>query len=349
VLQLKKWKPAVAAALGLVLMLGAAPGAAQADDGYWRIQAGNDWRENAGILTVFLDHPADVVHAQLTDIDTGAVVADAGEFTLTFHRADEWRYQNADPVVAPPASRYQIAVQVVDADGVTHTENMAGEAPFQVIVSPAEVTTTPATVDYDHRTVTLRGVLRGTWPGSGEVRPVGGRPVRIDAAYEGSEEPVTTAADGTFERTFDLAAGLRTDVDISYQRTQEWELYRQDDQRLLTVGIDPQDTRVVVAVDRTTATEGETLHVTGTAQRHGAGGWVGTTPWTTNVYVTYRRPDDSVIAEPGWLPVAADGAFDLEVTARETGYFRFDFTEDVNHWLSASQSDTETVTVTPAA
>jgi hypothetical protein len=212
-------------------------------------------------------------------------------------------------------------------------------------VSPGGVTVTPARVDYDHRTVTVRGVLTGTWPGTGEVRPVGGVPVRIDAAYEGSADPVTTSADGTFERTFELAAGLRTDVDIALQRVQEQEIYRQDEQSLRTVPIDPQATRVDGTVDRTTAAVGDTLHVTGTAQRHGADGWVGTAPWNTNVYVTYRRLDDSVIAEPGWLPVAADGTFDVEVTASETGYFRFDFDEDFNHWLSASQSRTGTVTV----
>jgi len=72
--------------------------------------------------------------------------------------------------------RYDVEVAITAADGAV-TSHFAGSITYDVVATIDNLSVDRPVIDWDNRDVTVTGVLRGRWPGTGEVRPIGGAEV----------------------------------------------------------------------------------------------------------------------------------------------------------------------------
>jgi hypothetical protein len=170
-------------------------------------------------VPVWSDDPADPVAsvtAVIRDGDTQvgrpvALVRVATEGTET----DLWRLPEDQPLKLteddgpmPHLGRYPIDITATDARGGTVDRSDAGTLDFTLRPGFAAGTVLPATVDYPHRDVTVKGRLFGLQPGSGDEVPLAGREVDLyQNPYGGGEtyDPtvlhLTTDAGGAYSAT----------------------------------------------------------------------------------------------------------------------------------------------------
>jgi hypothetical protein len=335
--------------LSLVLMVGGAPVAAQAAD-VSNIQAANYSGENPGIIHVSLVAADQVreIDAQFVDPDTGEVVGETTDFAFDSEYAGELRYVTRTPVVLPPAELYDVRVRVVDADGDVHTDDGAGRIVYRVSVTADQVAVNPASIDFDNRTVTVSGVLRGTWPGSMEVRPLGGFPVYIWGAYQGSDVDITSDADGSFPRTVTIVPGLSLSLEVSMGWIDQPQ-YIAGETQFLKLGVTPQATGITVRMDKLSAQEGDPVILKGKAQRLGVAGWVPAPANYTVVDVDVCHSDGTCSLSLGPVDLAEDGTFRIETRAFFSGYYIVRLRDNTGIYFTTSSARTKAITVMPAS
>jgi hypothetical protein len=124
---------------------------------------------------------------------------------------------------------------------------------YQIVAAVDDLTVDRPTIDFDHREVTVSGVLRGRWPGSGEVRPLGGALVS-HWVYQNADDPIVTNADGTFAHTVTMAGSLDT-MEFFYGGGSAHTLSGGITDYPVTVV--PQQTRVRVRADKRRAKSGD--------------------------------------------------------------------------------------------
>ncbi|MEV6306458.1 hypothetical protein AB0M02_44110 [Actinoplanes sp. NPDC051861] len=336
---MRQWRIAATALLATALFVGGAPAAAQAADIGQIIISTNG--PNPGIIhvTVHSTDPIASVHADLLDPETAAVVATADDFVLADDQApDRIHYVTAAPVVMEPGT-YEAVVTVTAVDGTTaRTNEMIWN--YQIVATVEDLTVDRPAIDLDHRDVTVSGVLRGRWPGSGEVRPLGGATLN-HWVYMGGDEPIVTNADGTFTRTFTMAGTINT---MEFWYGSGFPHTRSGDSATYTVTVVPQQTRVRVQADKRRANAGDPITLTGRVERRGVNGWTAV-PQQTSLWVDNGCDDTGCAFGYNDIQLNADGTFTTTTTARRTGYFRVSVTGYAD-FLAYSTGQTKIVRVT---
>ncbi|WP_433362320.1 hypothetical protein ACQPZX_30120 [Actinoplanes sp. CA-142083] len=315
---MRKWAPPVAVMLGIALVVGTTPATAQAA-GLGQIIISNDWDTNAGVVHVSVEstEPVASIHADFVDEATGATGGAADNFVLEYETSTSVSYVTSSPVVMDPGA-YQAQVTVTADDG---TVAAASERLIYYVNATVEdLTADRPAIDWDHRDVTVSGVLRGRWPGTGEVRPLAGALVNY-WVYMNAGDPVVTDANGAFSRTFTMAGTLNT-MDFFYDSGSPYT--RGTGITSYTVTVTPQQTRVRVRADKRHAKVGDPITLTGKVERLGAHGWAPAPP-QTGLWI--ETCDDTGCAY-GYnnVEIAADGTFRSETTAQRTGYFQVSVT-----------------------
>ena len=338
---MRQWRTAATALLAAALVVTGTPAMAQAADLGQIVISNND--SNPGVIHVSIDtaDPVTSVHADFVDPDTAAIVATADNFVLEEQSASLVRYVTSAPVVMEPGT-YEIDVTVTAADGTTA---QAGETlyNYQIVATVDDLTVDRPAIDFDHRDVTVSGVLRGRWPGSGEVRPLGGALVS-HWVYLNASDPIVTNADGTFTHTYTMAGSINT---MAFSYGGGFPQTRFGGTAEYTVTVIPQETRVRVQTDKRRARQGDPVTLTGRVERRGASGWTAV-PLQTDLWVDNGCDDSGCIFGYNDVQLAADGTFRTTTSAQRTGFFRVSVTGYAD-FLTGSNGQTRVVRVTPAS
>ena len=337
---MRQWRIAAAALLATALFVGGTPALAQAATIGQILVSNND--ANPGIIRVSIAtaDPVASVHADFVDPETAAVVATADDFVLAEQNSREVQYVTSAPVVMAPGT-YDINVAVAATDG--ETARFSDTLFYQITATVDELTVDRPAIDLDHRDVTVSGVLRGRWPGSGEVRPLGGALVE-HWVYRSGDGPIVTNADGTFTHTFTMAGSINT---MTFQYGGGFPHTRGGGTTEYTVTVVPQQTRVQVRADKRRAEAGDPITLTGRVERRSENGWVAV-PERTDLWV-YNGCDDTGCAfDYNGVQAAADGTFSTTTAAQRTGYFRV-AVAGYEDFLAGSSAQTPVVRVTPVA
>ena len=338
---MRRWRRAVTALLTAVLVVAGTPAMARAADLGLIVISNND--VNPGVIRVSVDtaDPVASVHADFIDPDTAAIVATAEDFVVEEQSASLLQYVTSKPVVMEPGI-YEIDVTVTAADGTTAR---AGETlyNYEVVATVDDLTVDRPAIDFDHRQVTVSGVLRGRWPGSGDVRPLGGALVS-HWVYQNASDPIVTKPDGTFEHTFTMAGSLNT-MEFSYGGGLPHT--RGGGTAEYTITVVPQQTRVRVHADKRRAVQGDPVTLTGRVERRGENGWTAV-PEQTSLWVDNGCDDTGCAFGYNDVQLAADGTFRTTTTAQRTGFFRVWVTGYAD-FLTGSNGQTRVVRVTPAS
>ncbi len=338
---MRQWRTGAAALLATAVFVGGTPAIARAADLGQIIISNND--PNPGVIHVSVEttDPIASVHVDFADPETAAVVATADDFVLEEDQvAGRARYVTSAPVVMEPG-RYDADVTVTAADGTIarFSDTLYG---YQIVATVDDLTVDRSTIDLDHREVTVSGVLRGRWPGTGEVRPLGGALVG-HWVHQNAGDPIVTNPDGTFSRTFTMS-GLLNTMEFFYDSG--FPDTRSGGTTEYTVTVVPQQTRVRVQADKRRAKVGDPVTLTGKVERLGANGWTAV-PQQTGLWF------DSGCDETGCpfgfndVQLAADGTFRVTTPAQRTGFFRVTVTGYAD-FLTGSSGQTPVVRVTPA-
>ncbi len=342
--RMNKWTAAVGSLLGLVLWAASAPASAQAAE----VRDISVWNDSfqKGILRVSVtaDDPVRRIHATFEDDVTRKIAGGTDDFVLEQQHGNELTYVTRSPVILDPAD-YYVHVDVTDADGRHHAGESSYAFRYRVIVAAEDVRTDRTSIDFDNREITVSGVLKGTWPGTGEVRPLGGLPVAIWGQYADSDKYITTDEDGSFRRALSLHGSLRH-IEVSYPGSVDGPPYTVGELKSLTIGITPQPTRVTAKVDRRSAEHGDPVTITGIAERQGAAGWVPAAINYTSVMVSLCD-DEGCDRSFGPIDLEADGTFKLETKAWHDGYYHVQLLDN-GGYFEASSARTETIAVQPA-
>jgi hypothetical protein len=338
---MRQWRTAAAALLVIALFVGGTPAVAQAADlGQIVVGSGDP---NPGIIHVSIDtaDPVASVHAVFVDPDTAAVVATADDFVLEEQSASRVRFVTSAPVVMEPGV-YQVEVTVTAADGTIAraTDTLWG---YHIIANVEDLTGDRSTIDLDHRDVTVSGVLRGRWPGSGEVRPLGGALVE-HWVFQAGGEPIITNPDGTFTRTFTMAGTINT---MQFNYGGGLPDTRSGGITDYTVTVVPQETRVRVQADKRRAKVGDPVTLSGKVERLSENGWTAV-PAQTSLWFENGCDDTGCVFSANGIQLAADGTFRFTTTAQRTGFFRV-WEAGYADFLAGSSGQTPVVRVTPAS
>ncbi|GIE91530.1 hypothetical protein [Actinoplanes regularis] len=338
---MRQWRTAAATLLATALFVGGLPAIAQAAEfGAIIISTGDP---NPGVIHVSVDtaDPIASVHADFVDPETSAVVATADDFVLEEEQiAGRARYVTSAPVVMEPG-RYDANVTITAADG---TIGRAGDTlyGYQIVATVDDLSADRSTIDLDHREVTVSGVLRGRWPGTGEVRPLGGALVG-HWVHQNAGDPIVTASDGTFTRTFTMS-GLLNTMEFFYDSG--FPQTRGGGNTEYAVTVVPQQTRVRVQADKRRVKAGDPVTLTGKVERLGVNGWTAV-PEQTGLWVESGCDDTGCPFGYNDVQLAADGTFRTTTPAQRTGFFRVRVTGYAD-FLTGSSGQTPVVRVTPA-
>ncbi|MEU7943126.1 hypothetical protein AB0C50_00420 [Micromonospora taraxaci] len=316
---------AVAAATAIVGL----PAPAHADEVPVVTYARSDYNANMGILLVSITSPSDVtsVRAHIRDYNTRAEVAVEENFYLQSgtKRDGTWR---SSAITIDKLGYYRVDMEVTDAAGHHVTQVDAGDLDYSVVTFFENVTLNRTAVTYENRTVTLRGWLKGRWPGSGEIRPLARFPMSVTSDF--SWNPVTTRADGSFVGT----------ATISYENEMAWADYTYDNDHLhygssrsgeTAITINKRPMRLTIAADRARILQGESVTVSG--------------------QLTWRTPE-------GWMPVPganvgvattdAEGRYTATVSPYQTGPIGVGYSMH-DDFVSDATASTNITVLQPAA
>ncbi|MEV0714091.1 hypothetical protein [Asanoa sp. NPDC050611] len=283
-------------------------------------QATND-REDPTRIRVSTTADADVasVTAHLVSYSTQEVVASTSDFALASGTARDGDWVST-PLRLSAIGTFRIDVEVTDVDGNHTRRDLAGSFGYFVTTSFDQLSLNRSTVTYQNRTVTVRGRMLGTWPGSTTARPVGaGLPVQL-SSYCCQFATAYTRADGTFVGTigFDDTVGP---VSVSYQYDNDHPGYAGTEQIYdLPVTVTPAPTRFTLALDRSRVDLGETVTATGTLTRNYGDGYV---PLADAPVVAGWCESTSMCRFLGVLATTdAEGRYTLTVAPSSTGYLQ---------------------------
>ena len=230
----------------------------------------SEFEGNAGVLLIGVTAPDEVasLHVDVKS-PTDEVIASTDEFWLSSGDHQDGIWATSEPFQLDALGYYSVDVTVTDRSGVTTHREDAGTLSYVVISQYDALTVKPATATYDRRTVTVSGVLRGVWPGSGETRRVSGARVHISAYIDSAD--ATTKADGSFSAELPISeSGVLLSVNTTGVNLPFHTPVYAD---IGSVTIKPRATRVTATVSAKKIKWGETVTVTGQASWKTAAGW----------------------------------------------------------------------------
>lgn len=329
-----------AGVIGVVLAATIAPAAAQAAEIRQIVVSNNNTNPGDISITIDTDEPVAAIHADFIDQQTAQIGGSADDFVLAGQSGSWLQYVTSSPVVMEPGG-YDVQVAITDADGAV--TNLAGDSiRYEVVATVEDVTLDPPAIDWDNRDVVVSGVLRGRWPGTGEVRPIGGATLGY-WVHLGGDEPIVTAADGTFHRTFTMSGAINY-IDLWYD---SGSAYTRDSGPVeRKIKVTPQETRVRARVDKRRAVVGEPITVSGRIQRRSASGWVAA-PAQTELWIENGCDETGCVGGFNDVQVAPDGTFQAQTFARRTGYLKVYATGNLD-FFTGSIAQTGVVEVRPA-
>lgn len=328
---------AAAGLLAVALVAAGTPAMARAAE-IRQVIVSNNGQANPGTIEISIDtdEPVAAIHADFINQETAQPGGAADDFVLGEPAGTWLRYRTASPVIMEPGD-YEVEVRITGADGAVtrHTDQIR----YLVVATVEDVRLDPPVVDWDHRDVTVTGVLRGRWPGTGEVRPIGGATIDYWVHLAGGD-PIVTAADGTFSRTFTMS-GVINVIELRYwsgsPHTVDGGLVDR------SVEVAPQETRVSMSTDKRRAKAGEPITLTGTIERRGPAGWVPAPP-RFDVWIDNGCDDTGCAFGFNDVQVAPDGTFSVQTPAQRTGYFKVAVSSSLQYF-SGSTGRTRVVTV----
>jgi 5-hydroxyisourate hydrolase-like protein (transthyretin family) len=163
-------------------------------------------QSNAGLLSIHAAAPSDITPDSITAhlMSGGTDVQDVTGFSLTSGTAQDGTWTVGTAIAAGsgagqlPVGSYAVQVDATDTGGDSVTGQDAGTLNF--LEQPAiTLSATPATVDFDHQSVTFSGTATGTPPG-GSPSPLKNTQLTIRSTGSFSKT-VTTDAAGAFSLT----------------------------------------------------------------------------------------------------------------------------------------------------
>jgi hypothetical protein len=168
------------------LVAAGAPAVAQAADAPTVNWANSDYDNDFGTLLVSATAPSGIatIRAHIVTWETQQEVAVTDAFTLREGTVADGVWASA-PILLDQLGTYRVHVEVTDTDGTQVRRDNAGDLFYAVATFFDGVTLNRTTVTYEKRTVTAKGTLKGRWPGSSEVKPLGGFPPRSTATSTG--------------------------------------------------------------------------------------------------------------------------------------------------------------------
>lgn len=331
---------AVAAATAIVGL----PTAAHADEVPIVTSAHSDYDLDRGTLLVSITSPSDVtdVRAHIREYNTGAEVAVQEDFYLQSgtERDGVWR---SNPIVLDKLGYYRVDVEVTDEAGHHVTQTDAGDLDYSVVTFFDNVTLNRTTVTYENRNVTVRGWLKGRWPGSGEIRSLGRFPMTVNADF--SWDAVTTRTDGSFTGT----------VTIGRKDERVYATYTYDNDHLFhgssrsaetTIAINKRPMRITIGADRPKILKDETVTVSGQLTWRTPEGWVP----VPNVQpgVSLCSSVDYCQTYLGSATTDADGRYSLTASPYQSGRLQVGYSMG-DEFVSPAIASTNVAVLQPAA
>ncbi|SCF29861.1 hypothetical protein [Micromonospora marina] len=332
--------------LAAVLLAFNSPASAQAADVLQVNSAYNDSSDDLGRLFVSVtsSQPVAEIRAELVDEETGALVARSTDFVLHSETPEKTVFRTSAPLILDALGDYLVHVEVTDVAGNHVRQERAGWILYRVVTFLEDVTVNPSTVDYDNRQVTVRGVLKGRWPGTGEVRPLVDFPVEVNNSFEPT--PASTASDGSFSKTVTIYA-LSPEVEISYSYSLDRPYFEYIPQQFFPITIDPRQTRVTATVNRTRVAAGQSVRLSGRLSWLTASGWAPHANQVNDIYLTLCD-DNGCHATYGPLNTDAKGQFAADVVPIQSGYFLVGYSPS-DRFVASSSGRTKVVTVVAGA
>ncbi|WBC11285.1 hypothetical protein [Micromonospora sp. WMMA1947] len=343
--QMKIRSVLAAGVLAAVLLAFGSPAPAQAADVLQVNSAYNDSSDDLGRLYVSVtsSQPVAEIRAELVDEETGALVARATDFVLHSEAPEKTVFRTSAPLILDALGDYLVHVAVTDVAGNHVRQERAGWILYRVVTFLEDVTINPTTVDYDNRQVAVRGVLKGRWPGTGEVRPLADFPVQVNSSFDPT--PAITASDGSFGKTVTIYA-ISPEVDISYSYSLGRPYFEYIPQQIFPITIDPRETRITAKVNRTRVAAGQSVRLTGQLSWLTASGWA---PHANQVHDIYLDlcDDNRCYATYGPLDTDGKGQFAADVVPLHSGYFIIGYSPS-DRFVAGSSGRTKAVTVVAA-
>jgi hypothetical protein len=171
------------------------------------------------------------------------------------------------------------------------------------------------------------------------VRPIAGATVEY-WVHLGGVEPIVTAADGTFSRTFTMSGAINV-IELRYGGGSPHTMDGGSVDRYVTV--DPQEVRVSMRTDKRHAAVGDPITLTGKIERRGAAGWVPAPPHF-DIWIDGGCDDTGCDVGFNDVQVAADGTFSVQTPAQRTGYYKVAVSGTLQYF-AGSTGRTKVVTV----
>ncbi|MCG5469310.1 hypothetical protein LADH09A_003218 [Micromonospora sp. LAH09] len=344
---MKRRSVLAACVLSAALVVTASPAPAQAADllrvnGAYSSSASDRGRLFVSITST---QPVAEIRAELVTEDTGAPVIQTSDFVLDSETSDATTWATSTPLILDELGDYEVHVEVTDVEGNHVRQERAGWLQYRVVPFLEGVTVDRTAIDYDHREVTVRGVLKGRWPGTGEVRPLADFPVEINAAY--NFPAVQTTADGSFTGTVTLYAyGLAEKSEVVVRYSPDRLHFEYSDEARFELPINPRQTRVTAAVERTRVVAGETVRVSGQLSWLTPSGWA---PLPNQVFaILFILCDDNgCYNQYGPANTDAKGRFALDLAPSQTGYLHASYWPN-DPFIDDSATRTKVITVVPA-
>jgi len=225
------------------------------------------------------------------------------------------------PLTGIPLGNYWMEYEATSADG-----GVAGKPlEFFLWLTPTyTVAVTPAAIDETHRVITVGGTVVGRHPLTGEVAPIAGLPVRIEANYWPTYLPnpphilAVSASDGTYGGQLTLAGAALISVETGGEPRDVLVSYSGPGS--VTIPIDKLSARLTANVTATVVNRGEPTTVSGLLEAFSDGQWrplAGRVIWLGFVF----EPGDYLSS---WIEVTTDaqGRFLTAVTPLATGHYK---------------------------
>lgn len=158
--------------------------------------------EDLGTLQIPISSDSDITgiraHIILDATQSEVAVVEGDAFALFSGTAQDGIWRTKEPLKLDVLGGYSVQVEATDADG-DHARG-SGSLAYFVAAQIEDVRTDRTTIDVDHRDIKVRGVLKGRWPGTREVKPLAGFPVDIDVRSRSKATPITDGQ-GRFSAT----------------------------------------------------------------------------------------------------------------------------------------------------
>ncbi|MGA4726226.1 hypothetical protein ACPB67_02295 [Micromonospora taraxaci] len=331
---------AVAAAMAIVGL----PATAHADEVPVVTSAHSDYDLNMGVLLVSITSPSDVtdVRAHIRDYDTREEVAVQEHFYLQSgtKRDGVWR---SNAINLDKLGYYRVDVNVTDEAGHDITQTDAGYLDYSVVTFFENVTLNRTAVTYENRVVTVRGWLKGRWPGSGEVRSLGRFPMSVNSDWSGTQ--TTTRVDGSFTGTATISyADERVWAEYAYSN--DHRFYGSSRSGETAVAINKRPMRVTIAVDRPKILKDETVTISGQLTWRTPEGWVPVPQAPMGVFLCTNP--DYCGSGVGSVTTDADGRYSLTVSPYETGRLQIGYSM-TDEFVGTATASTAVTVLQPAA